>query len=72
MAKVHWFSERRKRQASWLFLGSVAFILLLLLFSKCSSSNNQSGSSGAAGGVSADPVMSGSAAPTSGSWTCCV
>ena len=32
MAKVHWFSERRKRQASWLFLGSVAFILLLLLF----------------------------------------
>jgi len=67
MAKVHWFSERRKRQASWLFLGIVAFILLLLLFSKCSSSNNQSGSSGAAGGVSADPVMSGSAAPTSGS-----
>ena len=66
MAKVHWLSERRKRQASWLFLGIVAFILLLLLFSKCSSSNNQSGSSGATG-ASADPVMSGSAAPTSGS-----
>lgn len=67
MARGRWFSDRRKLQASWLLLAIVGFIFLLLIFAKCSSSNGQAASSGDDVGASADPVMSGSAVPTSGS-----